>query len=328
MGFDPAAFRDEVLPPVAHFDIVPSESLATYGRALPLMNFARLHKWKRMSGRRISLILDECTNIPYRNIIKEITLLRSRGINLTLLYQSISALKEVYGEKNAATITSNACEQFLSCGDLETAEAISKRVGDHTVSVTGKSFSMTEGTASTSISHQAKRLLPVDEVLAMGPEETILFVPGIRPIRGRKVPYFEQEPLKHWVGTNPQERHLPSPITRLRMDYTPGRTPRVVGGRKLLRRALAFSQKASRIPKVPVFDLHALLWLPIAVAGVSTMLTLGTPHFLFTSEWLPEKRQNRCLYVGFGGLKLHDTRARCEVLTLLPEDRERRHGRQ
>ena len=323
--FHPIDLRDETRPPMILFDVVPSASLETYGKAIALQQYARLTVLKRTLGRRVAFVMDECTNLAVYQLAKDITLLRSRGIVLMLLYQSLSELKRVYGEKSAATITANSAEQFLQVSDYETAELISKRIGDHTVRTSGYSYSTHDGTGSMSTSEQATEVMPPDEVLSMGKEETLVFAPGLRPIRGRKIPYFHIDPIKHWAAHNPHEPYKLSRITQLTIAYGNGVTgqtlPSVPGLSKKLKTALKTEVLSRRSPRVPLIELRSLVWLPVVIGAYALIHTQGTPHVLFEYQTLPDANgTSQCVYLGASGVRPVRVQGACPWIKTIPSE--------
>ncbi|MEO1708354.1 MAG: type IV secretory system conjugative DNA transfer family protein [Pseudomonadota bacterium] len=320
--FHPMDLRDETKPPIILFDVVPSASLETYGKAIALQQYARLTVLKRVPGRRVAFCMDECTNLAVNQLAKDITLLRSRGIVLMLLYQSISELKRVYGEKAAATITANSIEQFLQVSDSETAELISRRIGDHTVRTSSYSYSTHDGSGSVSSGEQATKVMPPDEVLAMGKEETLVFVPGLRPIRGQKIPYFHIDPIKHWAAHNPHEPYRLSPITQLTIAYgkdaadqTP---PSVPGLSKNLKTALKREAFSRQSPRVSPIELRSTFFIPIVIGAYALIQAQGTPHVLFEYQTQPDASgHSRCVYLGPSGVRPVRVQGSCSWVKLL-----------
>ena len=324
-----ADMRDEGSAPVIHFDIVPVDALDTYGKALGLLHYARLQMLKRVSGRKVAFCLDEFTNAPIRSIAKEITLLRSRKIVLGMLYQSGSELRRVFGEKTAATITANSTEQFLQISDLETAESISKRIGDVTAKTSSTSIALKDGGASRSTGEQATRLMPVDEVLNMGKDETLVFIPGLRPIRGKKVPFYHIDPVKFWPGDDAHERHAVSSITKLRFEYSEDATrltpPRVKGWAALLKTALRHEKGKARPPRVRLFEVRSFLWLPILTGFFWFIHTVGTPHLIYEYSAAPDASgHSSCIYMNWNGFKERRMRGSCPVIAFIPETEDQR----
>ena len=320
--FHPEELRDEQSAPVVLFDVVPSASLETYSKAIALQQYARLNVLKRVSGRRVAFCMDEATNLKVSQLSKDITLLRSRGIVLMLLYQSLSELKRVYGEKAATTITSNSAEQFLQVSDYETADLLSKRIGDHTVKTSGTSFSFADGSGSTSTSEHAKRLMPPDEILAMGKEETLVFIPGLRPIRGRKIPYFHVDPIKHWASDNPHEPYQRSSVTQLSIQYSDGAhdtsPPKIAKLEKRLKRALKFEANSRRSPSISPVELRSFLWVPIVLSAWAFLKLQGTPHVKFEYQLRPDASgHSECVYVGITGVRPTRVRGSCPWIKFL-----------
>ena len=320
--FDPKDLRDESRAPVILFDVVPSDALETFGKFIALQQYARLSVLKRTPGRRVAFCMDECTNLPVNQLAKDITLLRSRRIVLMLLYQSLSELKRVFGEKSAATITANSAEQFLQVSDYETADLISKRIGDHTVRTTGYSMSSQDGSGSTSTSEHAKRLMPPDEVLAMGKEETLIFVPGLRPIRGRKVPYYHIDPIKDWASPNPHEPYARSQVTKLTMSYGKDANdqapPTVPGLSKRIKHALKQAAQSRCSPRLSPVELRSFYWLPIIMGAFAFLHFQGTPHVKFEYQLRPNASgYSRCTYVGLTGFRETQVRGFCPWIKFL-----------
>ena len=314
-----ADMRDESSAPVIHFDIVPVDALETYGKAVALLQYARLSVLKRVAGRPVSFCLDEATNMPLRGLAKEITLLRSRKIVLALLYQSLSELKRVFGEKTAATITGNATEQFLQVSDLDTAEMISKRIGEHTVKTTGTSMGLKDGAASRSTSEHAKRLMPPDEVLNMGQDETLIFIPGMRPIRGQKVPFYHIDPVKHWPGDDAHETHPVSRITALAIHYAKSAhalVPPIIAGHKAkLKAALKKELGQAKPARVRLIERRSFLWAPILASFFWFVQMIGAPYLIYEYSTRPSASgQSQCVYMSWRGFEQRRVAGTCPLI--------------
>lgn len=80
-------------------------------------------------------VFDEFANIGrIPDFERTIAVTRSRNIAVSMIAQSLSQLKETYGDNNAETIV-NACDTLLYLGGKanETNEEISKMAGKQTV---------------------------------------------------------------------------------------------------------------------------------------------------------------------------------------------------
>jgi type IV secretion system protein VirD4 len=113
--------------------------------------------------------------------------------------QTPSQLREVYGPHAAETmLKSLAARIVFAAKDHTDAREISDELGYTTVRVKtissplfGLSGSKGQRTRSQNVSEQRRALLLPQEVKALGPEEAIIFYEGLRPIRARKIRYFQ-----------------------------------------------------------------------------------------------------------------------------------------
>src|SRR5207248_4934970 len=82
----------------------------------------------------VLFMVDECAHIGQMQALEDaVTLMRGMGIRMWLFFQSIEQLKKCFGD-NAGTVLDNlATQQYMSITSYETAEAMSKRIGDETV---------------------------------------------------------------------------------------------------------------------------------------------------------------------------------------------------
>lgn len=125
----------------------------------------------------ITLMLDEFANIgKIPDFETTISLARGRGVALWLGIQSLSQIKQTYGEHAAQTIMSNCATKVALHGlDYQTAEYVSKMLGEKTVTHSRSSFNIGLGTASIgtgSASHRRQLLTP-DEVARLEENEAI-----------------------------------------------------------------------------------------------------------------------------------------------------------
>ena len=109
-----------------------------------------------------------------------VTLMRGMGIRLWLFFQSLEQLKKCFGD-NAGTVLDNlATQQYFSINSYETAEAMSKRIGDETIVIRtegdnrgtsspiggdGKNPGNRNSGSNYNTSETARRLLKPEEIL-------------------------------------------------------------------------------------------------------------------------------------------------------------------
>ena len=117
----------------------------------------------------IDWICDEFSNCPpliEPSIESIISVARSRGLRYHLFIQSLSQLDNVYGKEVAQIILDNSGLQYLKTNTMDTAEAVSKRLGKKTIesSSISQSVSLMDYNGNKSTSLIARDLLTPDEV--------------------------------------------------------------------------------------------------------------------------------------------------------------------
>jgi type IV secretion system protein VirD4 len=149
------------------------------------------------SGIPINLMLDEFANIgKIPDFETTISLARGRGVALWLGIQSLSQLTQNYGTHEAQTIISNCATKIALHGlDFQTAEYVSRMLGETTITHSRNSFSV--GMSGVSVgSGQAehrRQLLTPDEVMRIGENEAIARTSNKYPMRLYKG-YYNAEP--------------------------------------------------------------------------------------------------------------------------------------
>jgi type IV secretion system protein VirD4 len=135
----------------------------------------------------ITAMLDEFANIgkiPDFEITQ--SLARGRGVALWLGIQSLSQLNQTYGNYAAQTIMSNCTTKIALHGlDYQTAEYVSKSLGEQTVSHSSSSFnfSLTGGSIGSHAAKHRRPLLTPDEVMRIGENEAIARTSNKYPMR-------------------------------------------------------------------------------------------------------------------------------------------------
>jgi len=126
------------------------------------------------------------------------------GLKAMLVAQSLSQLKQVYGDRSS--ILDNTHVRVLFRPEtVETAEYISKTLGQSTVqfktrSEGGKKGSPFFSNVNEALHFGSRPLLTPREVMELPDDEALVMVGGGRPIRARKIRYFDDGsfvPLLH-----------------------------------------------------------------------------------------------------------------------------------
>lgn len=129
----------------------------------------------------------------------QISTVRSRKINMTMLFQSHSQIEEIYGEAAAHTILMNTnCKMFLGGDELDTTEYFSELLGDTTVLTESHSETQTFFTTIKSDTHNVhtvkSRLMTAEEIGHI-PKRNILLVHGTDNPVILSTFYYKRHPL-------------------------------------------------------------------------------------------------------------------------------------
>jgi type IV secretion system protein VirD4 len=154
----------------------------------------------------VLFLVDECAHIGKMQALEDaVTLMRGMGIRLWLFFQSIEQVKKCFGD-NAGTVLDNlSTQQYFSITSLETAKAVSERIGDATVMI--RTESGNRGTSTPAIygpkdpgsvssgsgfnmSEIARRVLKPEEILTMPEHAAIVFHKNNYVIVCNKIKYY------------------------------------------------------------------------------------------------------------------------------------------
>ncbi|MCG5486328.1 MAG: Ti-type conjugative transfer system protein TraG [Sinorhizobium meliloti] len=156
---------------------------------------------------RALFLLDEVARLGYMRILETARDAgRKYGITLTMIYQSIGQMREIYGGRDAASkwFESASWISFAAINDPETADYISKRCGMTTVEIdqVSRSFQARGSSRTRSKQLAARPLIQPHEVLRMRADEQIVFTAGNPPLRCGRAIWFRRGDMKACVGTN------------------------------------------------------------------------------------------------------------------------------
>jgi type IV secretion system protein VirD4 len=149
---------------------------------------------------QVMMLLDEFAALGRLPIIAEaISYLPGYNVRVVMVVQTPSQLREVYGAHNAETmLKSLAARIVFAAKDHADAREISDELGYTTVrakSISTPLFGFSDGKGqrarSQNVSEQRRALLLPQEVKELGAEEAIIFYEGLRPIRCKKIRYFQ-----------------------------------------------------------------------------------------------------------------------------------------
>lgn len=172
--------------------ILPDEKLTYYSLAAlytkqqynALVEYADNHGGKLNT--RVNFLMDEFGNyVAIEGFGNMMTVARSRGIFFHLFIQSFSQLTKVYGKEIAELIKDNCLLWiYLKTASFETANEISKKLGNYTTTSDSKSNSYTKyqsGSNSESVNLISRPLLTEDEIIRINSPEAIVMITGMYP---------------------------------------------------------------------------------------------------------------------------------------------------
>lgn len=158
-------------------------------QALDMLCQCALKKHKGSLPRCVHFVFDEFANIgTIPDFERMISVTRSRNIAVSMICQSLSQLKENYGDNNAETII-NACDTLLYLGGKsnETNREIAEMAGKQTVATVSVNDSRGD---MSSYSHNhaivERDLIQPAEIARMPRDEALVLINGAMPFKDKK----------------------------------------------------------------------------------------------------------------------------------------------
>ena len=139
----------------------------------------------------VHFVFDEFANIGrIPDFERTIAVTRSRNIAVSMIAQSLSQLKETYGDNNAETIV-NACDTLLFLGgkSADTNQKIADMIGKQTVA--NVSVNDSRG-ANPTYTHNygliERELMQASEVARLPRDEALVLINGAQAFKDKKYP--------------------------------------------------------------------------------------------------------------------------------------------
>lgn len=194
----------------------PADKLRAYARLLRLQLTTVLRAFTRAGPDRhrspCLFLIDETSQLGPMDLLSDaVTLLRGYGVKMIFFFQSTGQIAEVFPGEKGKTFRSNVdLAQFWAARDIDTAEEISRRLGETTVAVEsvneGDGYSTSEvngfspggqpqwsWNSGSTVSETGRRLLKAEEVLTLPDDASILFVRNLPPICAKLVKYYRDK---------------------------------------------------------------------------------------------------------------------------------------
>ncbi|MBV9121929.1 MAG: type IV secretory system conjugative DNA transfer family protein, partial [Planctomycetes bacterium] len=200
--------------------VLPPEHLRAQSALLRLWIGSLLRAVVRgglQEAKKTHFILDEAASLGHLEALDDaVDKYRAYSIRLQFYLQSLGQLKTCFPKDQGQTLLSNTTKIFFGTNDIQTAEFISKSLGNETIIVdsggsnrgkslqhgksSGSSFSTSvsltssNGTSSN-WQQQSRELLKPDEILNLSPRLAITLTPGLRPVLSTLLRYYEEAKL-------------------------------------------------------------------------------------------------------------------------------------
>jgi len=174
-----------------------------------------LHSEKRKH--RVLMLLDEFPALGRLDFFESaLAFMAGYGIKSFLIAQSLNQIEKAYGQNNAILDNCHVRVSFAT-NDERTAKRVSDALGTATEmkamqNYAGSRLAPWLGHIMVSRSETARQLLTPGEIMQLPPDDEIVMVAGISPIRAKKARYFEDSRLN--------ERILPPPDPA-KLAFTP-----------------------------------------------------------------------------------------------------------
>jgi type IV secretory pathway TraG/TraD family ATPase VirD4 len=168
--------------------VIPDDQMQAQAIWLKLMVTAVTQTFKRYRpaahGVRGMFLIDEFPVLGrVDSIVTDIALVGGSGLDVTLIVQGLDQLRALYGASAETIISNCGYKWFCNIKDLQTADYVSKALGQMTVRTVSETISSADGKTSKSNSYgeMGRALFFPDELMSMGNKVAFAFQPKGRP---------------------------------------------------------------------------------------------------------------------------------------------------
>ncbi|WP_328279484.1 conjugal transfer protein TraG [Sphingobium sp.] len=191
--------------PVSLYLVIPPSDIS---RTRPLIRLMLNQIGRRLTEElesgakrnRLLLMLDEFPALGRLDFFESaLAFMAGYGIKGFLIAQSLNQIEKAYGQNNAILDNCHIRVSFAT-NDERTGERVSKALGTATEmkamkNYAGHRLSPWLGHLMVSRSETARQLLTPGEVMQLPPDEEIVMVSGVNPIRAKKAAYYTDDRL-------------------------------------------------------------------------------------------------------------------------------------
>jgi type IV secretion system protein VirD4 len=161
----------------------------------------------------VVFFLDEAAHLGKIQVLENaVTLMRGMGIRLWFFFQSLHQLNDCFGEKAKTILDNIDTQQYFAVNEFENADALSKRIGDATISVasygenrgeshqrgeSGQHSGSVSTGSNTNFSDIARRVLKPEELLTLPEDVALVFHRNMPVIPVRLLRYYSHPVFKN-----------------------------------------------------------------------------------------------------------------------------------
>lgn len=180
------------------FIVIPDDQMQPQAAWLRLLLAAVTETFKRekpaAKGIRGMFVIDEFPAMGrIDRFVRDIAVMRGAGLDYTIAIQSISQLRDIYGNAADTLIGNCKWKWFCNINDLPTAEYLSRAIGQMTVETVSRTLSAGQGGEGRTFGETGRALLFPDEIMALGTRIAFAFNPTERPHYLIPVDYWQLE---------------------------------------------------------------------------------------------------------------------------------------
>jgi type IV secretion system protein VirD4 len=221
-SFDPLSIRRQ---PTTVYLVLPSDQLETLAPLLRTWIGCLVRAVTREGADErnpILFLLDEAGTLGRIKVLENaVSLVRGYGVRLWFIFQSMGQLTKCFGDGAADFLNNFDTQQYFGVNTVQTADEISKRIGDATVLVEslnqttsrsrpdgfsdgGHQSGQVSTSTSVTTSEVARRLVKAEEILRLPEDLAIVFHRNLPPIPCRLVRYYADPEFQgRRAGTSP-----------------------------------------------------------------------------------------------------------------------------
>ena len=154
-------------------------------------------------NQQVYFLLDEFANIgQIPDFHKKLSVTRSMGISISIVVQALDQLESLYKEQYETIIGNCDTQLFLGSQSIKTCEYFNKSLGQKTIKYKSKSVSKDKKEkekqgVNISEQKQGRDLMTIDELKRLDPNEEIIIVRTLKPIKAKKAWYFKYHPMRN-----------------------------------------------------------------------------------------------------------------------------------